>query len=241
MGQKSTKGFSSGIVFDIEQAKTKNLLSNLKGVTDKSLSVEERTLIQLEEQQNLLKESFDKDIERLDGILESAQKQIDILNGINTSILSLNTAIGNFNRVISQQGGSTLINPNTGIRPITGNPNITASQIVDYFNSSHSPDEIIRDMKKYGVTTQQIIGTGRFSQKDVYKFFKDNPNLSRESVDGKGYAGLSSLGDDINKTIASILMNVSNSVAKSSVSNEKTARILRSATRGSMTLKTSNQ
>lgn len=241
LGQKSTIGFSSGIAFDIEQAKTKNLLSNLKGVTDKSLSVEERTLIQLKTQEDLLKSSFDNEINRLDGILENAQKQVDILGGINTSILSLNAALGNFNRVVSQQGGSTIINPNTGIRPITGNVNITASQIVDYFNSPHSPDEIIRDMKKYGVTTQQIIGTGRFSQKDVDKFFKDNPQLSRESVDGKGIAGLSSISDNINKTIASILTNVSNSVEKSSVSNEKTAKILRSATRGSMTLKTSNQ
>lgn len=234
LGQKSTSGFSSGIAYDIEQAKTANLLSNFKGLTDKQLTTEEQTLIQLQDQQKTLKDGFDREIASLDSILESAQRQIDLLTGLNTAILSLNSALGNLNRVIQQGNGSAITNPYTGITPVTGNPNISASQIVDYFNQPHRPEEIIRDMQRYGVTTQQVIGTGKFSQAQVDQFFKDNPNLSRESVDGKGSAGLS----DVNKVITNILTSVSNSVAKSSESNERTARILRAATKGNLALNT---
>lgn len=81
--------FSSFVDYQRDQAYTANTIDALKKLTDGQLSIEEQTLKQLEDTHNA-------EMERLDAIITSAQAQIDAMNGVNTSVLSVAQALANF-------------------------------------------------------------------------------------------------------------------------------------------------
>jgi tape measure domain-containing protein len=61
---------------------TRNDIADLAGITDSSLSVEQQSL-----------DALNAQIKSLDGVLASAQEQIDVLKGQSTSLLSINDAV----------------------------------------------------------------------------------------------------------------------------------------------------
>lgn len=89
VSEPSEKLFSNFVDFKRDQAYTTITIESLKKLTDNQLSTEELTLKQLEETHNA-------EMERLDSIISTAQAQIDALNGINNSVLSVAQALANF-------------------------------------------------------------------------------------------------------------------------------------------------
>jgi len=190
LSQRNTAGFSSGFEFAREQAKTANLVGQLGDLTDSQLTIEERSLKQLQDQQRTLQDGFQNEMDRLDSLIERAQFEINAINGLNSSILDLTKAIANFNLASSQGGGGVI-----GGGEISGNPNISNQAIIDYFKVPRTPEEIARDAAANGVTSQQIINTGRFTQAEVDKFFRDNPRIPRFADGGFHRGGLRIVGE----------------------------------------------
>lgn len=84
--------------------KTSNDIAALSGITDTALTAQQAMLAQLEAQSaiskaayssqaKLLKDQYDQDVKALDTTLASAQKQLDALHGIDTSVLSVADAV----------------------------------------------------------------------------------------------------------------------------------------------------
>lgn len=89
VSEPSEKLFSNFVDYKRDQAYTTITIESLKKLTDNQLSTEELTLKQLEETHNA-------EMERLDNIISHAQAQIDALNGINNSVLTVAQALANF-------------------------------------------------------------------------------------------------------------------------------------------------
>lgn len=186
---QNISGISSSFDFAREQAKTANLISELGDITGSKLATEDQNLSTLQDARKLLDDGFKQEVGRLDGLLEQGQQQIDALSGINASVLSLAEAIGKFNIASAAAGGGSISGGSLG------NPAISNQDIIDYFKTPRTPAEIARDADKYGVTSQQIIATGRFSRADADKFFLDNPNIPRFATGGFHRGGLRIVGE----------------------------------------------
>ena len=69
--------------------RTQNDIAALGKLTDFSLSVEQKTLDLLQAQKDASQVAYEAEVARLDGILETARSQIDVLKGIDTTSLSI--------------------------------------------------------------------------------------------------------------------------------------------------------
>jgi tape measure domain-containing protein len=78
--------FSSFIDYQRDFIRTSNDISELADLADKQITKQEGEL-------DVLKNGFDAEMSRLDSALDYAQAQLDALNGIDTSILSLASAL----------------------------------------------------------------------------------------------------------------------------------------------------
>lgn len=128
VSEPSEKLFSNFVDFKRDQAYTTITIDALKKLTDNQLSTEELTLKQLEETHNA-------EMERLDSIISTAQAQIDALNGINNSVLSVAQALANF---AAAMGISTTPNSPTSAGSGSGSSGGSASMILPngQFNTS---------------------------------------------------------------------------------------------------------
>lgn len=93
LGQDSSDQFSTFAEYQRDVARTNAELAALGGLTDGQLSVAERQLQSLQEQQVAAKAAYEAEMLRLDGILEWAQAEVDAINGVNRSVLSVVEAI----------------------------------------------------------------------------------------------------------------------------------------------------
>lgn len=109
-----------------DQRITNNSLADLSAVTDHQLTVEQTTLGALNAQLVSLNNGFAAEQARLDGILTGAQSQIDVLNNINTSVLSLADALSQF--------GSAIRQPGTGAA--NAYTSVTSTQIKDFISTN---------------------------------------------------------------------------------------------------------
>lgn len=73
--------------------KTANDISVLSEITGSQATVQQTQLDALNTQTQVLKSGYDAEILRLDSVVSSAQAQIDAVNGVNTSVLSVEAAI----------------------------------------------------------------------------------------------------------------------------------------------------
>jgi tape measure domain-containing protein len=181
LGNSNSIGYAAGsFEFAREQAKTANLVGELGSLADSQLLLEERSLAALEESRKRLDRGFADEMTRLDGLLAQGQKQIDVLNGINTSVLSLQNAIGLLNlRSVQAGGAATVINPATGTAPISGNPGISDQQIRDYVSApGRSENEIYRAARENGVSFAQFAAATDKNVTDLYAW-ADARNLPR--------------------------------------------------------------
>ena len=80
-------------------------LGDLQGLTKGQLTVQERTLNALKDQLKVAEDVRDQQTAYLDQVLADAQAQLDALNGVNTSVLSVKDAILALNVALSAAGG----------------------------------------------------------------------------------------------------------------------------------------
>jgi hypothetical protein len=223
LSSQDTKRFGSLIDFRREQGKNIALINELSGETQNRLSAEEQQLDALEAARDAITAGFNNEMQRLDGILETAKKQVDALNGINTSVLSLAEALRAFNRDAGAAGGSN-----------TMGAGITDQQIKDYFKVARTPEEIASDAARFGLSSERIAKAAGFSQAQVDQFFKDNPNLPRfetgtSFVPRTGVAlvhkGERIINPQQNQDLVTVLKQVLSAVQVSTVAQNKISRM----------------
>jgi len=181
LGKSSTSGFKNSFEFAREQAKTANLVGQLGGLTDKQLSVEERSLRTLEDQRDQLEQGFKLEMQRLDSILAQGQIQVDATNGLNTSILSLTAALGQLNLKLLQTGGSGVVDPATGGVPVGGSSGERGNLINKFINSpGRTPEEVYTTSVKYGVTAEELDSQSKYTLKEINDWI-DSKGLKRLS------------------------------------------------------------
>jgi HPt (histidine-containing phosphotransfer) domain-containing protein len=191
LGNKSTSGFASSFEFAREQAKTANLIGELGGLTDSQLTVEERSLDALEAQRDRLDQGFRDEIERLDTLLEQGKAQIDSINGLNTSVVSLIDALGQLNLRLLQGGGSGVIDPTTGGAPV-GGTNKERGQLINQFINApgRTPEEVYAASVKYDVTAEELDSQSKYTLKEINDWI-DSKGLKRLSgVPGFALGGM---------------------------------------------------
>ncbi|WGG51830.1 phage tail length tape measure family protein [Rugamonas sp. DEMB1] len=93
VGKDASGLFGTQADFQRDQYRTMNALAALSTLTDKQLTGEQLTLAVLEDQKKITQDAFDAEVKRLDDILGVGKAQVDSLNGINTSVLTIPTAL----------------------------------------------------------------------------------------------------------------------------------------------------
>jgi tape measure domain-containing protein len=81
--------FATLVDMQRDAARSHNDLAELGALTDKALSVEERALAALESQRDNAQLAHAAEIARLDGIVAQAQTEIDIMRGMDVSLLTI--------------------------------------------------------------------------------------------------------------------------------------------------------
>lgn len=184
IGKDSTGLFASQEDYLRDFYATKNGITDLAAITDKSLSAEERSLKALEGQ-----------VKQYDDMLEREQEQIDVLKGISTIGLSIEQAIQALHGAMGAAGANSY--------------NSATSQISDAYKSSlgRAPDaaglSYWQDRAAGGISTEAIIGSIKGSPeaqiqalyKDVFGRPADSAGLSYWIDRLKGGISLGSIRD----------------------------------------------
>lgn len=172
IGNSPEQFYSSFEDFARDQAKANEAIAGLKNqaevqktfaeltverLDDTIKAIEAQTQAELDAAQN----QFEEEISKLDKIIESAQAQIDALNGINTSILSLASAIAGFQGAVAGALGQQAANAGNGaINPAAGIGSIYQQLLgrapdaggfnfyLDAYNKGISLSEIAKDIAK---------------------------------------------------------------------------------------------
>lgn len=170
LAQSDSSGFSTRNEFLRSQAKSASLVGGLSDATNKQLTVEERSLNALIANRDRLERGFNDEMTRLDALVSAAQTEINVINGLDTTIKSLIDAIGSFNSSAIGSGGTPIDMPGA---ISGGNPNITSKDIVNFANT-HTPIETYKKARELGVSSDQIVASGKYTRAEIDKFVKDN-------------------------------------------------------------------
>jgi uncharacterized protein (DUF1499 family) len=115
-----TSTFKTAREFKLEQAKTAAKLAELSRLTVSQVSVEQQMLDQLKKDADKLKTDYEAEMKRLDTVLSVAQAQLDKLNGIDTSIISVADAVKAFDESLASLARSIAAAPtNNTPDPVT--------------------------------------------------------------------------------------------------------------------------
>lgn len=87
--------------FQREQGRTANLVASLNDLAEDQLSAEQKTLATLKSQLTLAQEAYNAQMRGLDAYLESAQREIDAINGVDNSVKSVAEAVTALNSAIA--------------------------------------------------------------------------------------------------------------------------------------------
>lgn len=137
LSQKGT-GFASKLDEQRYAAQNLTLLRSLDDVADAELLLQKRSLSALENAEKILKDNYDAEIKRLDGILENAKSQIDALNRIDNSVVSVADAIARLaSAVIAAQSIAPMRN-----EAITISPSVAAAPVYDSPMRNWNPNAI---------------------------------------------------------------------------------------------------
>lgn len=173
--QPNEQMFASFVDFQREQLVTKNTIQELSGLTDEQLSVEEQTLKAIEGQIKTAEDSYKQEISRLDDIVKSAQAQIDALNGINTSVLSVRDAIAGFNKASVSAGGGAL----GGIAGTRTGATLSGDPTADFLDSIYN-QYLKRDPDQDGFEYySNLLNSGQASVNDVIHSFINSEEFKR--------------------------------------------------------------
>jgi hypothetical protein len=123
VAQPTEQLFSTFTDYQRDFLKTSNSIKDLAGLTDVQLSVEERSLKALED-------GYRAQMSYYDGMLSTAQLQVDAINGVRTDVLSLKDVLANFNRASVAAGGSAI-----GVPSVAGSGNSAPAGISPSINN----------------------------------------------------------------------------------------------------------
>lgn len=101
ISDNDTSMYASLIDFNREQGRNANLVAELNGITGKQLTADQQLLKMVQNQIKDAKTQYDDEMARLDSQLELAQAQIDALNGIDNSVLSVRDAMAQLSAAVS--------------------------------------------------------------------------------------------------------------------------------------------
>jgi hypothetical protein len=139
VAQPTEQLFATFTDYQRDFLKTSNSIKDLADLTDDQLSIEDKTLRALED-------GYKDEISRLDGILSSAQLQVDAINGVNASVLTVANAIAAFNTTSKAAGGGAIGTP-AGASANTG----AGVASYDYVQAA------VADASKYGQNAYAFI------------------------------------------------------------------------------------
>lgn len=97
-----------------DQLRTQNSIIELGAITDAQLSVEQRTLAALQDQRTLAQMTYAAEVARLDALVTSAQMQLDAINGVNVSVLTVAQALTQFTASVTAALGNSTIGGQSG-------------------------------------------------------------------------------------------------------------------------------
>ena len=100
VGTNTTDLYSSLEDFNRDQGRTANVVAELNGINGKQLTTAEKSLKGLETQIDLAKAAYDAQMTAFDNQLSYAQAQMDALNGVDTSVLSVVSAVQQMNSAV---------------------------------------------------------------------------------------------------------------------------------------------
>jgi hypothetical protein len=94
---------------------TQNDIASLSKMTDATVSVEQKTLDTLTAQKDASQAAYDAEIKRLDDIVSGAQSQIDLLKGMDTSLLTIAQAMTAFGSAVLNAKANPIVAATSGI------------------------------------------------------------------------------------------------------------------------------
>jgi len=133
IAQPSEGLFGNFIDYQRDFIRTANDISALSNLTDVSLTAEERLLSIAEDQLKIVKDDYQVQMSILDGVILSAQGQIDAINGTTVAVMSIATAMSGLASAIAAQGVaqtavSAIPTPSTSFTPISTPATITLDE-----------------------------------------------------------------------------------------------------------------
>jgi hypothetical protein len=241
---KDTSRFSTMLEFQRSQAKSADLVGTLSGITDAQLTLEERSLSALEAARDRLTQGFDAQVLQLDSILTNAQEQLGTLG----SIKSLLEAQQSFGAALeAQQSFGAAIEGRQKVKPISGNPNITGAQILDFSRANAAdPMAIYNAAIANNVSSAQIAASGAYTQQQIDQFVRDNNLASFDSgssfIPKTGIAmvhkGERIINPQQNGDLVAAIKALTQAVASGATYSKKTADLLVRVTRDGESLLT---
>jgi phage-related minor tail protein len=131
VSKDASSQFSSYLDYQRDVYRTKNTVSELAGFTDTELSTEERALKALQDQKSTLDANHKSELAKLDDMLTAEKNQVDLLNGIATSLVSLPQALSQVAAAIASVKGN----------PIAAAPSQAAAAYQQYLGRSATSSE----------------------------------------------------------------------------------------------------
>lgn len=222
VGGDATNQFSSMADFQRDQLRTANQIEELAALTDGQLTVEQKTLAALIEQKTQAQIAYAADVAGLDATLAAAQLQLDAVNGVNTSVLSIVTALAQFTASFGAAMGNTTVSQQAGMSQ--------AAQIESMYQtmlgrpSDAGGMQFYLDALKTGSTMADI--AGYFAKSPEYQglYTAQQP---RTTTTSEGSAMLTEL-----QTMNQRLANVESATRTTSANTGKTAEQIDSISAG---------
>ncbi len=170
LSKPSTSQFATLQDFQRSQQEAANSISTLQSLTDKQLTSDQQALDISQKQLNALDAGFAASTASLDGILSTAQAQLDALNGINNSILSVSAA---------SSGVTTAVNLSKAYSSTIS----TTGQGFDYSQiGSHALQKV-----NYNGTDYTVTGSNE-AAKSAYLTALDGSTIMAPTMDLRSYA-----------------------------------------------------
>ncbi|WP_449432356.1 tape measure protein [Pseudomonas putida] len=101
VSQNSTDAYASLEAYNRDQGRTANIVSQLEAANGKQLTSAEKTVESLQARVEQAKKAYDLQIAQYDAQLTLAQAQIDALNGVDNSVVSVATAVDTLSQSIT--------------------------------------------------------------------------------------------------------------------------------------------
>lgn len=105
----STGQFSNQADYLRDRYMTAVAVSDLADVTDTQLGTAERQLAVLEATKDATQAAFDAEVARLDGILETAQRQVDATKGVDVSVQELGAALAGLQTLMAGDSSAAIV------------------------------------------------------------------------------------------------------------------------------------